>query len=327
MISSTQRIISPWLQSISPSPSYLSSTNDTDYDSISYITEEWNNATIQSTTEQFVFQIPNNDLNVKDFNSPDFDITTVGFTNKAEIVNDSIQVNHQVQQNSQNVVPNNGQQHSSNTFQNFTMRIGSNQAGHNDSNNSTTITTTYQLHLTTVKPSTVNFFTANPSTTMQQSSFIYRPAENSTQKIARKLENSVRTSTNSASSHNVEKLYGNRYNELLSSAAKSSSTIRTDNDNNKLEYSGTVKQDNVIISNDISLSSPSSNQPQNQNGTINPSANSISNSAKDTAIIPMEPQQISPAIIPNQQPEENNINTPQNGSIFFFSLPFSLSPS
>ncbi|EJW80228.1 hypothetical protein WUBG_08864, partial [Wuchereria bancrofti] len=62
---STQQFIPPWPQLVSPSPSsYHGRIDHTDHGSISMITNDWNdNAITQSTTTQFIFQIPNNNDN------------------------------------------------------------------------------------------------------------------------------------------------------------------------------------------------------------------------------------------------------------------------
>ncbi|KAL3995093.1 hypothetical protein ACH3XW_24375 [Acanthocheilonema viteae] len=213
---STQTFISSWLQSVSPSPLHPNWRNDTDDD----MTKDWNNATIQSTTKQFVFQIPNNRM------------------------------------------------------------IGNKSDG--------TITT-YQLHFTTVKSSIDNNFTASHVIEMLQSPFIHRTGENPTeQQILEKLKNSINASTNPTE------------------MAKSPDAIRIDNKSNRSEYSGTLKQDNIIPSNGISLSA--NKQHQNQNGTFNPSPNNTSNDTKNTVIkIQKESQQIPQSTTSNQQSEETNI--------------------
>lgn len=84
-----QTFISSSLQSVPPSPSssYPEWRNDTDRHSISAITEDWNNTTTQSTqstTKQFLFQIPNNNITDQDFKSLNFDTTMVGNTLSAD---------------------------------------------------------------------------------------------------------------------------------------------------------------------------------------------------------------------------------------------------
>uniref|UniRef100_A0A1I7VC31 Uncharacterized protein n=1 Tax=Loa loa TaxID=7209 RepID=A0A1I7VC31_LOALO len=316
---STKRYVTSSHHSISSSPSHLALTDDIDRGSISNITKNWNNATTQSTTKQFVFQIPNTNMNDHNFKSSDFDnlrYTTVAeFINKAEIVNDSIHVNHQVQQNSQNIIPNNtGQQHSFNTFQNFITRVDSNHAGHDHADNksnaitrtgTTTTTTTYQFYPITVKSITADFFTANPAIKMIQPSFINYPNDNSMKQISGKFENSSTASTNPANSHNEEKLNDNRYTSI-----KSSNAIQTNNGSDRLGYNNTLKQNNIIKPNDISLStlssSLSSNQSWNQNDTFNSSTSMISNNIKNIAIIRNDSQPpIPPPITPNPQLEEH----------------------
>lgn len=119
------------------SSSYSVWKNNTDRNSVTDITK----TTIQSTT-RFVFQIPNNSIIDQDFKSANFDTTTIGgfTTSKAEISNDSIHVNQQVYQ------PSNEQQRSSsNTYQEFTTTVRSDQSGYNAGDNSHTTTTMYQL--------------------------------------------------------------------------------------------------------------------------------------------------------------------------------------
>ncbi|MCP9263995.1 hypothetical protein DINM_006923 [Dirofilaria immitis] len=285
-----QKFIPSWLQSVSSSPSYLGLTDDTDLGPILNITKYWNSTTTQSTTKQFVFKMPNNNLNGQDFKSSDFDTAIVGFSNNAGIINDSNQINHQVQQNSRNVVSNIGQQ-SSSTFQNFTMRVDGKQAESGHNSNATTII--YQPHLTTVKSDKAD----DSVVEISQPSFIYHPGENPMDRVSEKSENSIKASTNLGILHNYEKLNDTQYKELLLSV-KSSDNTRIGNDSNRLEYRGNIKQGNVIATNDFSLSSfsLSSSQSQNQHDIFNPSTTKPSNEL-------------------NQQSDGHNINALQNGDL------------
>ncbi|VDO33359.1 unnamed protein product, partial [Onchocerca flexuosa] len=277
---SIQRFVPSWLQSVSPSSSSFGLTDDTSRGSLSTMTKDWSNTITQSTTQKFIFKMPNNDLNGQDFKSSDFDIAVAEFSNKTGIVNGSIQVSHKVQQNFRNLVANNGLQSSSN-FQNFTILVDDNQAEHNSGHNSNATDAIYQLHSTTVKSDKAD----EPATESPQPSFIYRPGENPMDQISGKLENSIRASTNS-------------------------DAIRTDNSSNRLRFSGSLKQDNVIEPSDISSSSDVS---QNQHGIfLDPSASKPSNSAKNKTVIQKESQQILPLNASNQYPEERTIKTFQN---------------
>uniref|UniRef100_A0A0R3S1T5 EGF-like domain-containing protein n=1 Tax=Elaeophora elaphi TaxID=1147741 RepID=A0A0R3S1T5_9BILA len=341
---STERFLSSsWLESVSPSLPSSNWTDNNNRGTPSDTANGWTNVTSQSATKQFIFQIPtnnNSNMNGQDFKSSNFDTTTIktGFTKNAETTSDSAHINnYQMQQNSfQNAILNTAQQHSSNTNQHFTIPDGNNQIGYDkgDNTNATTTThtipatittiititatttvntaattiitttnianatttsatattTTNQLSLITAKPSIANFLTTNPATEMLQSqpSLIYPPTENATQQISEKLKNLTKALVNPAET------------------VKSSDAIRIDNGDNRAWNSSILKQDNIIASNNISLSS---NRQHNQNVTFD-------SSVTNTAIIqPKKPEQTSPSVIPTIQSAESTVNTSQTGSI------------
>ncbi|VDK86546.1 unnamed protein product [Litomosoides sigmodontis] len=154
-----QTFLSSWLQSVPPSSSsYPGWRNDTDRYSISAITNDWNNTTTQSTTKQFLFQMPNSEMIHQNFKSSNFDTTVVGST----------------------------------------MSADSNQVGHDRSVTPSTTTTAYEFHLTTVKWNIDDdFFSTDHATEMSQPSLIiHHSGESEMQQISRKLGNSVKFSTN-----------------------------------------------------------------------------------------------------------------------------------